>query len=206
MMNTIPERKRGPHKGDGGGPRKPLRKDFPDNMIVAVALWLSKGKRAVGVPFLEMLTYLFDDGDYVKTPDDGIGEVTVRGGVPVVMISSLHNLRDPRNSGKNYPGGSRRQTPDGRTLMKDRVQLIRGKIKKHTPRRPKGMVWIAPRPAGLSPDQLWLGACFVGLDCLLAGQKEQAMIAFGHAGWPLEGTEMERLGQLLSLAVCNSLI
>jgi hypothetical protein len=189
-------RARGPQKGHGGRPAVPLRKDFPDNMIVATALWLYAGKRAVGVPFLEMLIYLFDDGDFVKTPDDGIGS-TMRGGVPMVMISSLENLRPPRNSGKNYPGGSRRQTPDGRTLMKDRVRLIRDKIRKHTPaRKPKGLVWIGPRP-GLTKDQLWLSISFAGLDYLLAGQKKQAMVALRHAGWPIFGTEMERLGQFL---------
>jgi hypothetical protein len=49
-------RKRGPHKGDGGRPPVPLRKDFPDNMIVAIAIWLSKGKRVITVPFIEKLT------------------------------------------------------------------------------------------------------------------------------------------------------
>lgn len=189
------ERRRGPHKGDGGRPAVPLRKDFPDNMIVAVAIWLSKGKRAVGVAFLESLIYMFDDGDYVKAPDDGIGGLTVRGGVPMVMISALQNTRPARAHGANYPDGSRRQTPDGRTLMKDRVQLIRDKIKKHTPRRPRGIVWIRPLP--ISKDQLWLGACFAGLDRLLAGQKEWAMVAFGYAGWPLTGPAMDRLCQFL---------
>jgi hypothetical protein len=192
-------RKRGPHKGDGGGPVVPLRKDFPDNMIVAVAIWLSKGKRVISVSFLEMLIYLFDDGDFVITPDDGIGVETVRDGVPVVMISALKNIRPPRDSGKNYPDGSLRQTPDGRTSMKRRVQFIRDKIKKHTPRRmaPKGYVWIGPTPR-VTKDQVWLGASFVGLDFLLAGQKERAMLAFGHAEWPLTGPAMDRLCQLLN--------
>jgi hypothetical protein len=177
-------------------------------MIVAVALWLSKGgKRAVGVPFLEMLIYLFDDGDFVKTPDDGIGAQTVRDGVPVVMISALHNLRPLRDSGKNknYPDGSCRQTPDGRALMKDRIRLIRDKIRKHTLRRnqnPKGLAFW-PRPPVLTKDKVWLGKCFVGLDFLLAGQKEWAMVAFGHAEWPLTGPAMERLNQFLNLTVVN---
>jgi hypothetical protein len=201
--NTIPKRKRGPHKGDGGRPRGTLRDDFPDNMIVAVSLWLSKGgKRAVSVPFLEYLIYMFDDGDFVKTPDDGIGLVTRRGGVPTLMVSALKNIRPARVDGANYPDGSLRQTPDGRTLMKRRVQFIKDKIRKHMPpKSPKGLVWIGPRP-GLTQDQVWLSACFVGLDFLLAGQKERAMIAFGHAGWPL-GPGMEGLNQFLNLTVVN---
>jgi hypothetical protein len=184
--SVIPKRKRGPQKGDGGRPRSTLRDDFPDNMIVAVALWI--GKRALGAPFLEMLIYMFDDGDFVKTPDDGIGAVTMRGGVPMVMISALTNTRPARAHGANYPGGSRRQTPDGRTLMKERVRLVRDKIKKYTPARRQ-------------KDQVWLGACFVGLDFLLAGQKEYAMIAFDHAGWPLTGPAMDRLCQALNMNV-----
>jgi hypothetical protein len=184
--SAIPERKRGPQKGDGGRPRITLRNDFPDNQIVATALWLSAGKRALGTPFLEMLIYLFDDGDFVKTPDDGIGAVTMRCGVPMVMISALKNARPARAPGANYPGGSRRQTPDGRTLMKDRVRVVRDKIKKYSPPRKQ-------------TDQLWLSISFAGLDYLLAGQKKQAMVAFGHAGWPIFGPEMERLGQFLNM-------
>jgi hypothetical protein len=186
--NTIPKRKRGPHKGDGGRPRGTLRDDFPDNMIVAIVLWLYGGKRALGTPFLEVLIYMFDDGDFVKTPDDGIGAVTMRGGVPMVMISALKNIRPARAHGANYPGGSRRQTPDGRTLMKDRVRLVRDKIKKYTPPRKQ-------------KDRVWLGVCFTGLDYLLAGQKKHAMVAFGHAGWPLFGPAMERLYQFLNMNV-----
>lgn len=72
-------RKGGPHKGDGGRPAKPLREDFPDNQVVATSLWLLKGKKHVlPVPLIEMLTYLFDGGDFVVSPDDGIGLPTVR--------------------------------------------------------------------------------------------------------------------------------
>jgi hypothetical protein len=205
----LEKRKRGPHKGDGGRPRGTLRDDFPDNMIVAVVYWLSKGGKRASVPFLEMLIYLFDNGDFVITPDDGVGSVTKRDGVPVVMISALKNIKPKRDpGGKNYNnGGPRRQTPDGRTSMKRRVQFIRDKIKKHKPRlptnwNPKGFA-VYVRPPVLTKDQAWLGKCWMGLDCLLAGQKEQAMIAFGDAGWPLTGKEIERLNQFLNLTVVN---
>jgi len=180
-----PERKRGPQKGDGGRRVKPLRKDSPDNMIVAVALWLYPERAsAAGVPFLEKLIYMFHGGDFVESPEDGVGSVTVRDGVPMMMISALKNLRPPRKPGKNYPGGSRRQTPDGRTLMKRRVQLLRDKIKKYAPPRKQ-------------TDKLWLSISFAGLDYLFAGQKKQAMILLRHAGWPIFGPAMERLGQFL---------
>lgn len=202
MGNLFPPRRKGgPHKGDGGRPRKPLREDFPDNMIVATALWLSKGKkRVVGVPALEMLIYIFDGGDFVITPDDGIGAETVLDGVPMVMISALQNIRPKRDSGKNYPGGSRRQTPDGHTSMKRRVQFIRDKIKKHRPRLPRNPKHLAVYvlPPVLAKDQLWLGKSWFGLDCLLAGQTEHAMKAFSDAGWPLTRPEIERrLNQFL---------
>jgi hypothetical protein len=183
-MPANTERRRGPQKGHGGRRRVPLRNDFPDNQIVAIALWYITRGRAVGTPFLEMLVYLFHDGDFVKTPDDGVG-ASMRGGAPFVMIGSLMNLRSPRNPGKNYPGGSRRQTPDGRTLMKERARLIRDKIKKHN-------------PAGKFKDQAWLGASFMGLDYLFVGRMDIAMIAFGHAGWRLTGPMAARFRQLLT--------
>lgn len=118
----------------------------------------------------------------------------------MVVISALQNTRPERSPGANSPEAPRRQTPDGRTLMRDRVQLIRAKIKKHTPRKlaPKGYVWIGPTPK-VTLDQRWLGACWTGLDLLLAGQKERAMVAFSHAGWPLDGPAMDRLNQFLNM-------
>ncbi|MGB6177243.1 MAG: hypothetical protein WBF43_13115 [Methylocella sp.] len=192
-------RKPGPQKGRGGMPAVPLRDDFPDNMIVAVVLWLYGGRRAISLPFLEMLIYIFDGGDFVETPDEGIGARTMREGVPMVMIGAFVNTR-PKRDGVNYPGGKRRQTPDGSTTMKDRVRLIQRKIKKHRPRsiRRKGMVSIAPTPV-ISKDKLWLGACFAGLGYLLAGQKDLAMVALRFAGWPIFGPAMERLGRFLSM-------